>query len=210
MAQNISGTGMYQLACEASPHKDQIDTWLKEGKTIKFISESLRALGEEFYISTNSIAKYKQYRDEMIQKELEQLPEYQAKKQEIQSRLNESVAKIQTVDLVGRLGEVIGDSAELLEHAKYDGIKINSVKDLRMVQQTMIEAIKVYGETMLNAQKFDAINKNPDLLQNKNTNITINVKNALSDILKGAMQDGGSGFELIDRLRAGIGNSNGE
>jgi hypothetical protein len=210
MAQNIGSTGMYQLACEASPHKDQIDTWLNEGKTFKYISENLRALGDEFYISTNSIAKYKQYRDEMIQKELEQLPEYQAKKQEIQARLNDSVAKIQTVDLVGRLGDVIEDSAELLRQAKYDDIKIGSVKDLRMVQQTMIEAVKVYGETMLNAQKFDAINKNPDLLQNKNTNITINVKNALSDILKGAMQDGGSGFEFIDRLRAGIGNSNGE
>jgi predicted peroxiredoxin len=208
MAQNMGGTGMYQLACEASPHKDQIDIWLNENKPNKFISDSLREMGDEFYISTNSIAKYRQYREDMIKEELEELPEFKAKKQEIQAQLNASVGKVQVVDLIGRLGNVIEDSAVLLQQAKYDDIRINNVKDLRMVQQTMIEAVKVYSETMLNAQKFKAIEDNPDLLTTNNTTININIKNALSDILKGAITDGGDGFGLIDRLRSGIGKSN--
>lgn len=206
MAQNIGGTGMYQLACEASPHKDQIDIWLNENKPNKFISDSLREMGDEFYISTNSIAKYRQYRDDMFKQELEELPEFKAKKMEIQAQLNASVGKVQVVDLVGRLGSVIEDSAELLLQAKTDDIRIQSVKDLRMVQQTMIEAVKVYGETMLNAQKFKAIEDNPDLLTNSNTTININVKNALTDILKGAISDGGEGFNLVDKLRSGLTN----
>jgi hypothetical protein len=206
MERNVAGS--YQLACEASPHKDQIDTWLNERKPFTWISAQLKELGNP--ISTNSISKYAQYRDDMIKKDLEELPEFQAKKQEIQERLNDSVAKIQTVDLIGRLGEVIGDSALLLQQAKTDDIRINSVKDLRMVQQTMIEAVKVYGETMLNAQKFKAISDDPSLLQNKNTTININVKNALTDILRGVIADGGDGFNLIDKLRTGIGQSVGE
>lgn len=197
---------MYQLACEASPHKDQIDIWLNENKPNKFISDSLREMGDEFYISTNSIAKYRQYRDDMFKQELEELPEFKAKKMEIQAQLNASVGKVQVVDLVGRLGSVIEDSAELLLQAKTDDIRIQSVKDLRMVQQTMIEAVKVYGETMLNAQKFKAIEDNPDLLTNSNTTININVKNALTDILKGAISDGGEGFNLVDKLRSGLTN----
>lgn len=206
MSTNRNIGGVYQLACEASPNKDQIDTWLNEGKPYKWISEQLKEMDD--YISVNSVSKYAKYRENMIKKDLEQLPEFQAKQQMIQQTLNESISKIQTVDLVGRLGNVIEDSAELLEQAKYDNIKISNVKDLRMVQQTMIEAIKVYGETMLNAQKFQAINDDPNLLQNKNTVININVKNALTNILKGAI-DEGDGFNIIDRLRAGIGQSDG-
>ena len=78
---------------------------------------------------------------------------------------------------------------------------------MRMIQQTMLEAISAYGETMLNAQKFAEIQNDPSLLQNKSTTININVRDTLTDILKGAMTDGSDGYSIIDRLRAGIGNS---
>ena len=81
---------------------------------------------------------------------------------------------------------------------------------MRMVQQTMLDAISVYGETMLNAQKYDEINNNPSLLQNNNTTININIKSALTDILKGAMEDGANGYAIIDKLRSGIVGTNRE
>lgn len=196
---------MYQLGCESSPHRQQIDTWINEGKTNKWISEQLRDMGG--YISPQSIAKYKKHRDEIIMKELEETPEFQAKQMMVTEQFNQSVAKIQKVDLIGRLSEIIEDSAELLEDAKMRGIQINSVKDMRMIQQTMLEAISAYGETMLNAQKFAEIQNDPSLLQNKSTTININVRDTLTDILKGAMTDGSDGYSIIDRLRAGIGNS---
>lgn len=200
--------GMYQLGCEASPHKQQIDAWINEGKTNKWISEQLRDLGG--YISPTSIAKYKKHRDEIIMKELEETPEFQAKQMMVTEQFNQSVAKIQKVDLIGRLSELIEDSAEMLENAKMRGIQINSVKDMRMVQQTMLDAITAYGETMLNAQKFAEIQNDPSLLQNRNTTININIKDTLADILKGAMNDGDNGFSIIDKLRSGINQSNGE
>lgn len=199
--------GMYALGCEASPHKDKIDQWLNEGQTIKWISEQLKELGG--YISPASISKYKKHRDEQIMKELEETPEFQAKQQMVTEQFNQSVAKIQKVDLIGRLSEMIEDSAELLADAKMRGIQVNSVKDLRMVQQTMLDAIAVYGDTMLKAQKFEEIQNDPSLLQNKSTTININVRDTLTDILKGVMEDGSNGgYSIIDRLRAGIGNSN--
>ena len=79
---------------------------------------------------------------------------------------------------------------------------------MRMVQQTMLEAISTYADVMLDAQKFQAINDDPTLLKQEKTTININVKSALADILKEAMQNGGEGYKLIDSLRAGISNSN--
>lgn len=196
---------MYQLGCESSPHRQQIDTWINEGKANKWISEQLRDMGG--YISPQSIAKYKKHRDEIIMKELEETPEFQAKQMMVTEQFNQSVAKIQKVDLIGRLSEIIEDSAELLKDAKMRGIQINSVKDMRMIQQTMLEAISAYGETMLNAQKFAEIQNDPSLLQNKSTTININVRDTLTDILKGAMTDGSDGYSIVDRLRAGISNS---
>lgn len=200
-----SNTGMYQLGCEASPHRQQIDSWINEGKTNKWISEQLKEMGG--YISPTSISKYKKHRDELIMKELESTPEFQAKQQMVTEEFNKSVAKIQKVDLIGRLSELIEDSAEMLQDAKMRDIQINSVKDMRMIQQTMLDAISAYGETMLNAQKFNEINNDPSLLQNKQTTININIKSTLADILKGAMEDG-DGFNIVDKLRSGIGKSN--
>lgn len=201
-------TGMYQLGCEASPHRQKIDAWINEGKTNKWISEQLREL--DGYISPTSISKYRKHRDEVIIKELEETPEFQAKQMMVTEQFNQSVAKIQKVDLIGRLSGLIEDSAELLADAKARDIQINSIKDMRMVQQTMLDAISVYGETMLNAQKYDEINNNPSLLQNNNTTININIKSALTDILKGAMEDGTNGYAIIDKLRSGIVGTNRE
>lgn len=200
--------GMYQLGCEASPHRQKIDAWINEGKTNKWISEQLREL--DGYISPTSISKYRKHRDEVIIKELEETPEFQAKQMMVTEQFNQSVAKIQKVDLIGRLSGLIEDSAELLADAKMRDIQINSIKDMRMIQQTMLDAISVYGETMLNAQKYDEINNNPSLLQNNNTTININIKSALTDILKGAMEDGANGYAIIDKLRSGIVGTNRE
>ena len=196
---------MYQLGCEASPHRQKIDQWINEGKANTWMSEELKKLGG--YISPSSIGKYKKHRDEIIMKELEETPEFQAKQMMVTDEFQKSVAKIQKVDLIGRLSELIDDSAELLGDAKKRGIQINNIKDMRMVQQTMLDAISAYGETMLNAQKFSEIQNDPSLLQNKSTTININIRDTLTDILKGAMNDDGDGYGLIDRLRAGIGNS---
>lgn len=198
----LGGEGKYQLACEASPNKQQIDTWLNEGRAISWISSQLKDMGD--YISTNSIAKYKKYRDEQIKKDLEELPEFQAKQQQVTEVLNDKIGEIQVVDLMGNLSNLINDSAELLAQAKSDGIQIHSVKDMRMVQQTMLDAINAYGETMLNAQKFQEISKDPSLLKSGNTTINVEIKSALSDILKSAIEDGGDGYGLIDSLRNGI------
>ena len=67
---------------------------------------------------------------------------------------------------------------------------------------TMLDAIKLYGDMMLKMQRFDEVNKDPTLL--KPQTININVRSALTDVLKGAMADGGNGYALIDKLRAGV------
>lgn len=195
---------MYALACETSPYRNEIDMWLNQNKGPKWISEQLKSFGDEYYVSPASITKYSKKRDEVIQKEIEETPIFQAKQQMVTEEFNKSVAKIQKVDLVGRLSELIEDSAELLEDAKFRGIQINSVKDMRMVQQTMLDAINTYGETMLNAQKFAEIQNDPSLLQNKSTTININVKSALTDILTEAMKTGGDSYGIIDKLREGV------
>lgn len=205
MAKQVSSnTGSYQLACEASPNKQQIDVWLNEGKSQKWISDQLKEMGD--YISVNSIAKYKKYRDEQIQTELMADPVYQAKVYEVNEQLSESIAKIKKVDMLGELAEIIDHSAELLADARMDGIRINSVKDMRMVQQTMLEAIQAYGDTMLKAQQYRAVEEDPSLLQKKNTTININIRSALADILSNAMKEGGNGngYGIIDQLRNGI------
>lgn len=205
MAKQISSnTGSYQLACEASPNKQQIDIWLNEGRPQKWISDQLKEMGD--YISVNSIAKYKKYRDEHIQEELMADPVYQAKVYEINEQLNESISKIKKVDMLGELAEIIDHSAELLSDARYRDIQINNIKDMRMVQQTMLEAIQAYGDTMLKAQQYAAVQDDPSLLKKGSTTINVNIKTALTDILTSAMKKGGNddGYGIIDTLRNGL------
>lgn len=203
MAQ-VSNSGTYKLAVEASPNKQQIDIWLNEGKSQKWISDQLKSMDD--YISVNSIAKYKKYRDEHIQQELMADPQYQAKVYEANEQLSESISKIRKVDMIGELSDIIDHSAELLADAKDNDIRINNVKDMRMIQQTMLEAIQVYGDTMLKAQQYAAINDNPDLLKSEKTTININIKSTLADILRTAIEDKGDGYNMIDTLRKGVDN----
>ena len=74
-----------------------------------------------------------------------------------------------------------------------------------MVQQTMLEAIQAYGDTMLKAQQFKAVEDDPSLLK-KDTNININIRTTLADILSDAMAKGGNGngYGIVDQLRNGI------
>lgn len=203
MAQ-VSNSGTYKLAVEASPNKQQIDIWLNEGKSQKWISDQLKSMDD--YISVNSIAKYKKYRDEHIQQELMADPQYQAKVYEANEQLSESISKIRKVDMIGELSDIIDHSAELLADAKDNDIRINNVKDMRMIQQTMLEAIQAYGDTMLKAQQYAAINDNPDLLKSEKTTININIKSTLADILRTAIEDKGDGYNMIDTLRKGVDN----
>ena len=188
--------GAYQTACEASPNRQQIDQWLNEGKAAAWISRELNRLyGEK--ISDRSIMKYKKYRDEWIQQEIEKDPLYQAQTQEIREQLNDGIGKIRKIDTISRLADVIGDSAAMLQQAKEDQVKIRTAQDFKFVAGTMLDAIKLYGDTVLKAQRFEKVNEDPSLL--RPTTINVNVKAALTDILGNAMQTGG--YDLIDKLR---------
>lgn len=193
----------YRLACEVSPNRELIDSWLNEGRANAWISRQLKDMDD--YISTNSIAKYRKAREERLQAELESMPAFEAKQKAVTQMVNDKIGEIQTVDLMGNLSRLIEDSAEMLADAKDRNIQINNVKDMRMIQQTMLDAISAYGETMLNAQKFQEINKDPSLLKSGNTTINIEIKQALSDILKSAVTEGGKGYDLIDKLRNATG-----
>lgn len=188
--------GAYQTACEASPNRQQIDQWLNEGKAAAWISRELNRLyGEK--ISDRSIMKYKKYRDEWIQQEIEKDPLYQAQTQEIREQLNDGIGKIRKIDTISRLADVIDDSATMLQQAKEDQVKIRTAQDFKFVAGTMLDAIKLYGDTVLKAQRFEKVNEDPSLL--RPTTINVNVKAALTDILGNAMKTGG--YDLIDKLR---------
>jgi hypothetical protein len=188
--------GAYQTACEASPNRQQIDQWLNEGKAAAWISRELNRLyGEK--ISDRSIMKYKKYRDEWIQQEIEKDPLYQAQTQEIREQLNDGIGKIRKIDTISRLADVIDDSAAMLQQAKEDQVKIRTAQDFKFVAGTMLDAIKLYGDTVLKAQRFEKVNEDPSLL--RPTTINVNVKAALTDILGNAIQTGG--YDLIDKLR---------
>lgn len=198
-AKETPGNGALKLAVDQSPYKTQIDEWLNEHKSANWISEQLRELGG--YISPISINKYRKVREERLQKELEKHPDFAKKQEQVNEVLNDKIGEIQVVDLMGNLATLIGDSAELLADAKERNVQINTVKDMRMIQQTMLDAIGAYGTTMLNAQKFQEIQKDPSLLNSSSTTINIQVKEALSDILKSSIKEGGDNYGLIDQLR---------
>lgn len=196
---------MYQTACEASPHKDQINIWINEDKPNAWISRELNKLGER--ISDKSIAKYRSYRDQYITKQMEKDPVYQGQIQKANEAFIDSASKIKSVNILQHLTDTIENCADMIADAKERDIQIKSVQDMRFMQMSMLDAIKLYSETILKAQKFEAIEKNPELLRPQTINI--NVKSALKDVLMEVMKSGGNGFELIDKLRTGIGSDNG-
>ena len=201
MGQQVA-IGTYQTACEMSPNRTQIDLWLNEGKTNLWISRELQSRFNE-KISDKAIGKYRKYREQHIQEELVADPDFQKKMQYADQQLSMSIGKMQTVNIVDHLADTINNCAEMLAQAKMDNIQIKNVQDMRFVSMTMLDAIKQYGDVMLKMQRFNAVNEDPTIL--KPQTININIRGALTDILKGAMANGdGGGYALIDKLRAGI------
>ena len=127
-----------------------------------------------------------QYREEWVQKQLEQDPVYNAKIKTINEQVNDGIGKIRQVDTIGKLADIIDDSADMLAIAKQNDIQIKSAQDFKFVASTMLDAIKLYGDTVLKAQRFNAVEQDPSLL--RPTTININVKNALKDVLSEVMQ----------------------
>lgn len=190
-----SNRGLYSTACESSPHKQKIDQWLNEGKPFAFISRQLDALGAP--ISEKSVAKYAKYREEQIQKNLMADPVYSGQIQTANQMLIDEIGKMKPINIMNHLAETIDHCAQLVGKAQLDDIKIKNVQDLRYVQMTMLETIKIYSETIMKAQQFQKIEEDPSLLKPQ---VTVNVKNVLVDMLSGV--DEGSKAAIIDRMRA--------
>ena len=118
-------------------------------------------------------------------------------------QLIDGISKMRTVNVIDHLADTIEQCAGMLEDAKFNDIQIRNAQDMRFVSMTMLDAIKLYGDTMLKMQRFNEVDKDPSLL--KPQTINVNIRGALTDILKGAMADGeNGGYALIDKLRAGI------
>lgn len=201
MNMDTMAVGAYRTLCEDSPHKIQIDTWLTEGKSCLWISRQLKIQFSE-NISDKSVNKYKKYREEFLQKELEKSPLYQNKMNMLNQQLVNGIGKIREVDIMGRLADIIDYSADLLSDARDNDIQIRNAQDIRFTSQTLLDAIKIYGETVLQAQRFSKIEQDPSLL--KPQTININIKSALVEVLQSAMKDGDNGYAIIDKLRNGV------
>ena len=200
MGQQVA-IGTYQMACETSPNRTQIDLWLNEGKSNLYISRELQSRFNE-KISDKAVGKYRKYREQMIQEQLNENPDFQKKMAYADQQLSMSIGKMQTVNVIDHLATTIQDCADMLAQAKMNNIQIKNVQDMRFVSMTMLDAIKQYGDVMLKMQRFSAVQEDPTLL--KPQTINVNVRGALTDILKGAMAGGSDGYALIDKLRAGI------
>lgn len=197
----IAPMGSFQMACEISPNKQQIDIWLNEGRSSMWISRELKAKHNES-ISDKGITKYRKKREEMLQESLMQDPTYQNKMNFINQQLIDGVGRIKEVNIIDKLADTIEHCSDLLNDARDNDIQIRNAQDIRFIQMSLLDAIKVYGDTVLKMQKYTEIKNDPTLL--KPTTINVNVKSALTDILKEVMQNGGNGFSLIDQLRTGI------
>lgn len=200
MGQQVT-IGSFQMACETSPNKQQIDLWLNEDKSSMWISRELKSKHNE-YISDKGITKYRKKRDEMLQEALMQDPTYQNKMSFINQQLIDGVGRIKEVNIIEKLADTIEHCTDLLADAKDRDVQIKTAQDIRFIQMSLLDAVKVYGDTVLKMQKYQEINNDPTLL--KPTTINVNVKSALTDILKEVMSSG-NGFELIDKLRTGVG-----
>lgn len=200
MGQQVA-IGTYQTACEMSPNRTQIDLWLNEGKSNLWISRELQSRFDE-KISDKAIGKYRKYREQYIHEELTADPNFQKKIAYADQQLSMSIGKMQTVNVIDHLADTINNCAEMLAQAKMNDIQIKNVQDMRFVSMTMLDAIKQYGDVMLKMQRFSAVENDPTIL--KPQTININIRGALTDILKGAMASGDSGYALIDKLRAGV------
>jgi hypothetical protein len=196
-----SNRGLYATACETSKYKNDIDKWLNEGRSNAWISRQLEALGEK--ISGNSIAKYKGYREQHLQEELSKDPVYQAQILKANETLIEEVGKFKQINVMNHISQTIEHCAQLLQTSQDNDIQIRNVQDIRYIQMSMLESIKVYGEMLLKAQAYAKIEEDPTLLRPTNSVV---VKSALVDMLGGMNNE--QRAELVDRLRGGIRTTN--
>jgi hypothetical protein len=127
-------------------------------------------------------------------------PLYQAQIQEANHALVEEVGKMKQINVMNHIAETIEHCAELMQTAKDEEIHVRNIQDLRYVQMTMLESIKLYGDIILKAQQFAKVEENPELLR---PTVNVHVKSALIDMLKGGMSDE-QRTEFVDRLRNGI------
>jgi len=192
-----SNRGGYTTACEKSKYRQDIDRWINEGKSNNWISQQLKSLGSP--ISGVSIAKYRKYREEHLQEQLMENPMYQAQVQKANDTLLTEVGKFKQVNVVNHLGNVIEHCANLIEGAKLDQIKIKNIQDLRFVQMTMLDGLKLYTDVIMKAQQMQKIEDDPTLIK---PTVNVNVKNVLVDMLSNMTQE--QKFEFIDKIRHGV------
>lgn len=193
-----TGTLFDKTACENSDHRTQIDIWLNEGRANAWISRELqKQFGEK--ISDKSVGKYRAKREEYLQKELMANPDYVAKVNKVNREMATHIGQIKEVDVLGHLANTIEHCAELIGQSKLDDIHIKNIQDLRYVQMTMLEALKVYGETMQKAQAMQKVEEDPSLLQPK---ITVNVQQTLVDMFQSMTPE--QKFAMIDGIRNGV------
>ena len=192
-----SNHGGYTTACEKSKYRQDIDRWINEGKSNNWISQQLKSLGSP--ISGVSIAKYRKYREEHLQEQLMENPMYQAQVQKANDTLLTEVGKFKQVNVVNHLGNVIEHCANLIEGAKLDQIKIKNIQDLRFVQMTMLDGLKLYTDVIMKAQQMQKIEDDPTLIK---PTVNVNVKNVLVDMLSNMTQE--QKFEFIDKIRHGV------
>lgn len=191
---NTNRVGLYATACEKSPFKNKIDQWMNENKSDSWISRQLTNMGDP--ISAVSVGKYRKYRDEHIQEELMNDPVYQAKIKKANETMVEEVGKIKEINIINHLSETIEHCADLIGKSKLDDIRVKKIQDLRYVQMTMLETIKLYGDIVMQAQRHAKVEENPELLR---PTVSGDVKDALKDILGNMTEE--QRFDMIDKLR---------
>jgi len=193
-----SQRGMYTTACEKSKYRQDIDRWMNEGKSNAWIATQLKSLGDP--ISAVSVGKYRSYRDEYIQKQLMEEPIYQAKIQKANEVLIEEAGKFKEINVINHLGSIVEHCAELIGSSKLEDIRIKNIQDLRFVQMSMLDALKLYGDTIMKAQQFAKIEDDPSLIK---PTVNVNVKGVLADLMSSMTEE--QKFALIDKIRDATG-----
>jgi len=190
--------GKYALACEKSPYKVDIDTWLNEGKSYSWISKQLELLGDP--ISPNSVSKYAKHRQAMVSKKLMEDPTYQDAVNHIKSNIQDGITQVKQLDLMGQLDDVISSNSSLIARYAHD-VVIETAQDLRYVSQSVIQAIEAKGKLALMSQKHQS---NAKEMEENNGKLSAGgqMKSVLSDILAAMTPE--ERTSLIDKMRNGL------
>lgn len=186
-----------------SPWKAKIDDLLFK----KSLSDRAVALWLEknapvdAHYNWQQIRYYRQAREKDAKYALEKVPEFQEYKMAVREEINNSILAIRNIDIIGKLTEIIGDTSERLQQAS-DKVKITSTRDYNDTQRLMLETIRLYGELMLENERYIDLRErreNPTAKQTTNNTININLRESLADILRSATQEGD--YSAIDAMR---------